>query len=404
MTYSIVACDLEAREWGVAVQSKFLAVGAAVPFAVGRGRRDRDAGARERRLRARRPRAAARGPLARARSSPQLTRADDGRDDRQLGIVDAHGGSATFTGTACIDWAGGIAGHCSRRRATSSSRARPSMRSRRTFLASPGAPLAERLLACLARGTGGRRRSPRPAVGVAARRPRGRRLRRRQRSADRPPRRRPSSPDRRARAHVRDPPHAVRRRRRVRSGSRSTTRSTRDRRPARRARLRPGARCSRRSSRGPTPRTSRSASTASTRSIPSCSPRCAGGGRADSSYVRHTFVLHTSPRVSAGPQRREPQAIEGRAAPWDEGNGSGTIAVATTCALIGAAGGIATSGAASTAKTSSKTAKTTTSAAGRRTRPGRPGGPLRVGAAEQGRDGVHHGDARPGNRDGGLGE
>lgn len=33
MTYSIVACDLEAREWGVAVQSKFLAVGAAVPFA-----------------------------------------------------------------------------------------------------------------------------------------------------------------------------------------------------------------------------------------------------------------------------------------------------------------------------------------------------------------------------------
>ena len=33
MTYSIVACDLEAREWGVAVQSKFLAVGAVVPYA-----------------------------------------------------------------------------------------------------------------------------------------------------------------------------------------------------------------------------------------------------------------------------------------------------------------------------------------------------------------------------------
>lgn len=43
----------------------------------------------------------------------------------------------------------------------------------------------------------------------------------------------------------------------------------------------------------------------------------------------------------------------------------GTIAVATTCALVGAAGGIATSGAASTAKTSSKTAKSATSAAGR---------------------------------------
>jgi uncharacterized Ntn-hydrolase superfamily protein len=33
MTYSIVGCDLEAREWGIAVQSKFLGVGALVPFA-----------------------------------------------------------------------------------------------------------------------------------------------------------------------------------------------------------------------------------------------------------------------------------------------------------------------------------------------------------------------------------
>src|SRR5438132_5268768 len=32
-TYSIVACDLEARQWGVAVQSKFLAVGSVVPWA-----------------------------------------------------------------------------------------------------------------------------------------------------------------------------------------------------------------------------------------------------------------------------------------------------------------------------------------------------------------------------------
>src|SRR5436189_106296 len=32
-TYSIVACDLEVRQWGVAVQSKFLAVGSVVPWA-----------------------------------------------------------------------------------------------------------------------------------------------------------------------------------------------------------------------------------------------------------------------------------------------------------------------------------------------------------------------------------
>ena len=32
-TYSIVGCDLEAKQWGVAVQSKFLAVGSVVPWA-----------------------------------------------------------------------------------------------------------------------------------------------------------------------------------------------------------------------------------------------------------------------------------------------------------------------------------------------------------------------------------
>src|SRR5256884_7852219 len=32
-TYSLVACDLDAGQWGVAVQSKFLAVGSVVPWA-----------------------------------------------------------------------------------------------------------------------------------------------------------------------------------------------------------------------------------------------------------------------------------------------------------------------------------------------------------------------------------
>src|SRR6187200_2963829 len=108
-TYSIVACDLEAAEWGVAVQSKFLAVGAGVPAAephVG---------------------AIATQALANMRYGPdglallrqglsaeevvrRLTEADDGRDERQLGVVDAAGNGATYTGSACLDWAGGRAG------------------------------------------------------------------------------------------------------------------------------------------------------------------------------------------------------------------------------------------------------------------------------------------------------
>ena len=35
---------------------------------------------------------------------------DDGRDERQAGFVDANGGAATFTGSGCVDWAGGVSG------------------------------------------------------------------------------------------------------------------------------------------------------------------------------------------------------------------------------------------------------------------------------------------------------
>lgn len=52
--------------------------------------------------------------LAAGRSAAEvvetLTGADDGRDDRQLGVVDAQGRAATFTGSKCLDWAGGRAG------------------------------------------------------------------------------------------------------------------------------------------------------------------------------------------------------------------------------------------------------------------------------------------------------
>src|SRR5438128_5262118 len=108
-TFSIVACDLDAGQWGVAVQSKFLAVGSVVPWA------EPQAGAIATQAYAN-PRygpeglALLRGGASAAAVVERLTAADDGRDHRQLGVVDAHGEGATFTGTACLDWAGGRSG------------------------------------------------------------------------------------------------------------------------------------------------------------------------------------------------------------------------------------------------------------------------------------------------------
>jgi uncharacterized Ntn-hydrolase superfamily protein len=110
-TYSIVACDLAARQWGVAVQSKFLAVGSVVPWAephVGAIATQSYANPRY-------------GPdglalLREGRSANEvvkaLTAADDGRAERQVGVVDGNGGAASFTGEACHDWAGGRTGDC----------------------------------------------------------------------------------------------------------------------------------------------------------------------------------------------------------------------------------------------------------------------------------------------------
>jgi uncharacterized Ntn-hydrolase superfamily protein len=108
-TYSIVACDLDAGQWGVAVQSKFLAVGSIVPWAapqVGAIATQSYANPRY-------------GPdglelLRRGLSADEvverLTAADEGRAQRQLGVVDGKGGAATFTGDGCMDWAGGRTG------------------------------------------------------------------------------------------------------------------------------------------------------------------------------------------------------------------------------------------------------------------------------------------------------
>src|SRR5947208_4978684 len=104
-TYSIVGCDLEARQWGVAVQSKFLAVGSVVPWA------EPEVGAIATQAYAN-PRygpdglALLREGLSAGEVVERLTAADGGRDERQLGVVDRDGGSASYTGAGCLDWAG----------------------------------------------------------------------------------------------------------------------------------------------------------------------------------------------------------------------------------------------------------------------------------------------------------
>jgi uncharacterized Ntn-hydrolase superfamily protein len=109
-TYSIVACDLDVDQWGVAVQSKFLAVGSLVPWAEPR------VGAIATQSYAN-PRYGPEGlALLREGHSADavvelLTAADDGRAERQVGVVDAQGRAATFTGDACHDWAGGRTGN-----------------------------------------------------------------------------------------------------------------------------------------------------------------------------------------------------------------------------------------------------------------------------------------------------
>jgi uncharacterized Ntn-hydrolase superfamily protein len=109
-TYSIVACDLAASQWGVAVQSRFLAVGAIVPSA------EPQVGAIASQAFAN-PRygqdglALLREGLSAEDVVERLTAADEGRAQRQVGVVDGQGRSATYTGAECFDWAGGRAGN-----------------------------------------------------------------------------------------------------------------------------------------------------------------------------------------------------------------------------------------------------------------------------------------------------
>ena len=165
-TYSIAACDLDARQWGVAVQSKFLAAASVVSWA------EPEAGAVATQAFAN-PRYGPDGLSLLRDGVPadevvrRLTEADDGRGHRQLGGVDREGGSATFTGGECFDWAGGRTGPCYAAQGNILVSAATVDALAETFEATTGRSLAERLIDCLAAAqeAGGDRRGQQ-AAGV----------------------------------------------------------------------------------------------------------------------------------------------------------------------------------------------------------------------------------------------
>src|SRR4051794_35371748 len=154
MTFSIVGHGTDARgqaAWGVAVASKFLAVGNAVPAAVagvgalatqaeanvawkGIGLSLLDEGATA------------------AVAVQRMIEEDDKRDHRQLGIVDADGGAATPPGPPCLAGAGGLAEDGVAIQGTVPAGPQVVEEMRRAWDETADEPLARRLLAALAAG------------------------------------------------------------------------------------------------------------------------------------------------------------------------------------------------------------------------------------------------------------
>lgn len=170
MTYSIVAADPSSGEVGVAVQSKFLAVGSIVPWA------SADAGAVATQALADvtigpRGLALLRDGLAPVECIDRLLSGDPLREQRQFGLVGADGRAASFTGSECFDHASSIVGD--------GFAAQGNILAGRAvveglaggFLATVGQPLADRLLTALERAQegGGDRRGQESAALLVVR-------------------------------------------------------------------------------------------------------------------------------------------------------------------------------------------------------------------------------------------
>jgi uncharacterized Ntn-hydrolase superfamily protein len=170
MTFSIVAADPEAGDWGVAVASRFPCVGAVVPWAMaGVGAVATQSWANT-----------SFGPagldrMGRGTEAEEtlrlLVEADEGREDRQVGVVDAAGRTATFTGSKCMDWAGGQTGRGFAAQGNILAGEQVVAELARAFAESEG-DLCDRLLAALLAGdaAGGDRRGRQSAALLVVRR------------------------------------------------------------------------------------------------------------------------------------------------------------------------------------------------------------------------------------------
>ncbi len=165
MTFSVVGRSADGRSLGVAVASKFLAVGSAVPAARhGLGALATQSYANT--LYKRDGLALLESGHDAQQTLDTLLAGDEGRETRQAGVVDAAGRSATFTGDECLDWAGGVSGDGFAIQGNILVGSQVVDDMREVWLSEPSAPLPERLLATLAAGeaAGGDRRGRQSAA------------------------------------------------------------------------------------------------------------------------------------------------------------------------------------------------------------------------------------------------
>jgi len=169
VTFSIVGFDPANGDLGIAVASKFPCVGAVVPWAkAGAGAvatqawANTDLGSDGLRLMA--------SGMPAASALDAVLEGDDGRDERQAGFVDAHGDAATFTGSGCVDWAGGVTGEHSAAQGNILAGAAVVASMSDAFAASEG-DLSDRLLVALLAGdaAGGDRRGKQSAALLVVR-------------------------------------------------------------------------------------------------------------------------------------------------------------------------------------------------------------------------------------------
>jgi len=164
MTWSIIARDVSGA-FGVAVASRFFAVGALCPHA----RSNVGVLATQALVNPMYAAPALAGMaqgMAPALIVEQLTAADEGRDHRQLHLIDAHGRVAAYTGAACIDWCGHMAGHDFSVAGNMLAGPQVIAATAQAYVANVGLAFAERLIAALAAGeaAGGDKRGKQAAA------------------------------------------------------------------------------------------------------------------------------------------------------------------------------------------------------------------------------------------------